>query len=281
MNKEIMLEVCNLTKNYGDFIALKNMSFSIEKGSIVGLLGKNGAGKTTLMKTVLGLLCQYDGDVLFDGNLINHTDPTIMRKISSLVDVRFYEDMTAYENLNYLLMADLKMNRKERKKKITELLELVGLENCSNKKVKSFSFGMKQRLALAQVFLHEADLIILDEPFVGLDPVGIEFMKNRLKELQKEKNSTIIFSSHQLDEVGDLADEIIAISNGSIKYYGTLEELQNTNKKYLLWFNGQEDEIEIPYNERELQKIIRENLEQGIEVSKIEVVENALYQLFV
>jgi len=280
MNKQTMLEIRNLTKNYGDFIALKNISFSLKKGSIVGLLGKNGAGKTTLMKTVLGLLCQYDGEIWFDGKLINHNNPEIMRKISSLVDVRFYEDMTAYENLNYLLMADSNLKRNDRKGKIAELLELVGLENNINEKVKSFSFGMKQRLALAQVFLRKSDLLILDEPFVGLDPVGIEFMKNMLKEIQKQKNVTIIFSSHQLEEVGDLAEEIVAISDGEIKYCGTLYELQNSNKKYNIWFSG-EEVVVIPYDSEELQKTIREYFEQGIEVSKIEVVENALYQLFI
>lgn len=281
MKKQKLLEIHNLTQHYGDFIALNNISFSIEKGTIIGLLGKNGAGKTTLMKTILGLLCQYDGEIKFKGKSINHGDPKIMRKISSLVDVRFYEDMSAYENLNYLLMADVKISKSNRRKKIDELLTLVGLENNSSSKVKSFSFGMKQRLALAQVFLHDAELIILDEPFVGLDPVGIEFMKSMLKQIQREKDATIIFSSHQLEEVSDLADEIVAISDGTIKYCGTLQELQNTNKKYNIWFVGKEKKIEIPYNSEILQRTIHKHLKKGIEISKIEVIENALYQLFI
>ena len=207
MDRQKILDVCNLTKSYGNFVALKNISFSVEEGVIVGLLGKNGAGKTTLMKTILGLLCNYDGQIKFEGKLIDHREAKTMRKISSLVDVKFYEDMTAYENLNYLLMADQGLKKMNRKKRIIELLEMVGLENNINDKVKSFSFGMKQRLALAQTFLHDAKLIILDEPFVGLDPVGIEFMKNMLRDMRKEKNVTIIFSSHQLEEVSDLADE--------------------------------------------------------------------------
>lgn len=281
MQVNTILEISNLTKSYGGFVALHNLSFSINRGSIVGLLGKNGAGKTTLMKTILGLLCRYDGQICFDGNPIQHNNPHIMSKISSLVDVRFYEDMTAYENLNYLLMADTKMPGKDRKKKILDLLELVGLGNNQNGKVKSFSFGMKQRLALAQVFLHGANLIILDEPFVGLDPVGIEAMKNRLRELQKNEGATIIFSSHQLDEVDDLADEIIAIADGAIKYSGTLSQLQNTNKKYCIWFSGQENAVEIPYETKQLQETICEHLAHGEELSKIEVVENSLYQLFI
>lgn len=280
MDKPI-LDIRNLSKNYGKFMALKNISFSIEKGAIVGLLGKNGAGKTTLMKTILGLLCQYDGEIWFEGKLISHSDPKVMRKISSLVDVRFYEDMTAYENLNYLLMADSTLKKKVRKGKIAGLLKMVGLEGSRNDKVKSFSFGMKQRLALAQVFLRDAKLLILDEPFVGLDPVGIETIKNMLRNMQREKNVTIIFSSHQLEEIGDLADEIVAISDGMVKYCGTLDELQNANKKYKIWFCGKKDEVTVPYRPEALQGVIHEYLNRGIEVSRIEVVENALYQLFI
>ena len=168
---------------------------------IVGLLGKNGAGKTTLMKTILGLLCRYDGTIKFNGELIAHDKPDVMRKISSLVDVRFYEDMTAYENLNYLLMANRYIKRNDRKKKIIQLLEMVGLENSKFEKIKTFSFGMKQRLALAQVFLRDAEILILDEPFVGLDPVGIDFMKTMLRKIQKEKGVTIIFSSQDRKSV--------------------------------------------------------------------------------
>lgn len=281
MAKQTILNISNLSKNYGSFAALKNITCSIEKGTIVGLLGKNGAGKTTLMKTILGLLCQYDGEIWFEGKLINHGNPEVMRNISSLVDVRFYEDMTAYENLNYLLMADPALKRDTRKKKIMDLLNMVGLEKNSHNKVKSFSFGMKQRLALTQVFLRDTALIILDEPFVGLDPVGIESMKNMLKKMQKEKNVTIIFSSHQLDEVGDLADEIIAIANGVIRYCGTLDAVQNANKKYIIRFCGKEDEVTIPYDTLALQGEIHKYLARGIEVSSIEVVENALYQLFI
>lgn len=248
MDKPI-LDIRNLSKNYGEFAALNNISFSIERGVIVGLLGKNGAGKTTMMKTILGLLCQYDGEIWFEGKLISHSDPKVMRKISSLVDVRFYEDMTAYENLNYLLMADSTLKSRARKDKISRLLEMVGLEGSRNDKIKSFSFGMKQRLALAQVFLHDAKLLILDEPFVG--------------------------------QVGDLADEIVAISDGMVKYGGTLDELQNANKKYHIWICGKKDEVTVPYRPEELQKVIHEYLDKGMDISRIEVVENALYQLFV
>lgn len=278
MKTQHILEIRNLTKNYGKFCALNNVTFSIEEGIIVGLLGKNGSGKTTLMKTILGLLCKYDGEILFQGKNIEHQNPEVMSKIRSLVDIQFYEDMTAYENLNYLLMMKSEYNRGERSKKIDELLQMVGLFDNRNDKVKTFSFGMKQRLALAQVFLHEAALIILDEPFVGLDPVGIEFMKNILRKMKEEKGITVIFSSHQLEEVGDLADKIVAITEGTVKYNGTLEELEKRNKKYHIWINGRRDPIVIPYDSKSLQELIYGSGDK--EVDRIEVIENGLYQLF-
>ncbi len=281
MEKQSILEVRNLTKSYGNYVVLKNISFLIEKGTIIGLLGKNGAGKTTLMKTILGLLCEYDGEIFFDKERIKQQDRGVMGRISSLVDVKFYEDLTAYQNLNYLLLAYPNMKKRERRKKIRELLEMVGLEGNSNDKVKSFSFGMKQRLALAQVFTHEGDLLILDEPFVGLDPVGMEEMKKVLKNMRTERGVSIIFSSHQLDEVGDLADKIVAIIEGTIKYCGTLSNLQNESKKYSIWFSGEKEAVVIPYEPDSLQAALKEGMQKGRDVERIEIMENGLYRLFI
>ena len=281
MNSQNVLDIKNLTKNYGNFVALENISFSIEQGTILGLLGKNGSGKTTLMKTIIGLLCRYDGTILFQGKPIEHENYQVMRKISSLIDVRFYEDMTAYENLNYLLLANGNLTQKKRKEKILALLDMVGLKKNKDDKAKSFSFGMKQRLALAQVFLRDAELLILDEPFVGLDPTGMEEMRTLLRRMQKEKGVSIIFSSHQLDEVGALADKVVAIDAGKIKYEGTLEELQEKDKKYYIWYKGKENATVIPYQTEGLQKVLRQSVEEKMEIEKIEVSENALYNLFV
>ena len=158
---------------------------------------------------------------------------------------------------------------------------MVGLKKNKDDKAKSFSFGMKQRLALAQVFLRDAELLILDEPFVGLDPTGMEEMRTLLRRMQKEKGVSIIFSSHQLDEVGALADKIVAIDAGKIKYEGTLEELQEKDKKYYIWYKGKENATVIPYQTEGLQKVLRQSVEEKMEIEKIEVSENALYNLFV
>ena len=275
-NENIELKITNLRKYYGTQKILDNVNITVEKGKITGLLGRNGAGKSTLMKCILGLITQYDGIIELNGRNINEYNGGIVNYISSLVDVRFYEDMTAYENLNFLLLSQ-KLIRKERNRLIFEALSKVGLVNNANKKVSSFSFGMKQRLALAQVFLSDSDLLILDEPFVGLDPIGIEEMKKILNELVK-KGKTILFSSHQLNEVEDLAECIVVIEHGCIKYEGTMNKLLNQDMKYRIYYKGQTLPIEIAYNTTDLQTILKNTcLSSAIE--KIEVTENALLKI--
>ena len=276
MDNNTVLEIKNLRKYYGEKKVLDNINIRIQKGKITGLLGRNGAGKSTLMKCVLGLITQYDGYIGLNGRDIREYTGGIVNYISSLVDVRFFEDMTAYDNMNFLLLSQ-KLKRSQRKEMIFETLKKVGLENDSRNKVGSFSFGMKQRLALAQVFLSDAELIILDEPFVGLDPVGMEEMKRLLK-AYTAKGKTILFSSHQLKEVEDLAESIIAIENGCVKYSGSLQDLLRQDMKYLIYYKNRINPDEITYNTASLQQILRdESLSSNIE--KIEVSENALLKI--
>ena len=276
MDNNTVLEIKNLRKYYGEKKVLDNINILIPKGKITGLLGRNGAGKSTLMKCVLGLITQYDGYIGLNGRDIREYTGGIVNYISSLVDVRFFEDMTAYDNMNFLLLSQ-KLKRSQRKEMIFETLKKVGLENDSRNKVGSFSFGMKQRLALAQVFLSDAELIILDEPFVGLDPVGMEEMKRLLKDYTA-KGKTILFSSHQLKEVEDLAESIIAIENGCVKYSGSLQDLLRQDMKYLIYYKNRINPDEITYNTASLQQILRDDsLSSNIE--KIEVSENALLKI--
>ena len=276
MDNNTVLEIKNLRKYYGEKKVLDNINILIPKGKITGLLGRNGAGKSTLMKCVLGLITQYDGYIGLNGRDIREYTGGIVNYISSLVDVRFFEDMTAYDNMNFLLLSQ-KLKRSQRKEMIFETLKKVGLENDSRNKVGSFSFGMKQRLALAQVFLSDAELIILDEPFVGLDPVGMEEMKRLLKDYTA-KGKTILFSSHQLKEVEDLAESIIAIENGCVKYSGNLQDLLRQDMKYLIYYKNRSNPDEITYNTASLQQILKnESLSSNIE--KIEVSENALLKI--
>lgn len=228
-----ILEVNHLRKSYKDTEVLKDVSFTLEEGKIIGLLGRNGAGKTTLLKSILGLNHYNSGAIRFEGQPINHDCAKVKNRIGSLVDVTFFEDLTAYENMKIAMMLTDYRDKKEMNKKIEELLQFVDLSKVKSKKVKSFSFGMKQRLALAQSMITQPALLILDEPFVGLDPIGIVETIEILKKLCKEMGTCIIFSSHQLEEVKELAEQIIVLSEGKIKVSDTYEAIANRGQSLL------------------------------------------------
>lgn len=292
-----ILEVKNLQKAYGKYIALKNISFEIKCGKIVGLLGKNGAGKTTLIKTILGLFKEYEGEIVYQGELIDHSNPTVMNTIGSLVDVSFHEDMTAYDNLKLLMMITPGKRTVSYREDIEELLEFVGLADNAKDKVKSFSFGMKQRLALAQSMISQTKLLILDEPFVGLDPLGIEMVKEKLLMLCRKKNVSIIFSSHQLTEVAELSDDIIVISNGEVGYSGSYEKLVAENKKYDIFLDkpfehmeivrkyeiknfSEQKMVSVGFNQHNLNNVLKGILDLGYSIQDIQIEENPLLELF-
>lgn len=213
-----ILEITDLRKSYGHNEILKGIDLQLLPGKITGLLGRNGAGKTTLMKCVLGLTANFEGKMLFNGHNLNTTDTQTKMKIGSLVDVQFYEDLNAYDNLMLSIRLIDSIPRKDRKRMIQESLEFVELNNAAKKKVKNFSFGMKQRLALALSLITKPELLILDEPFVGLDPIGVEEVKGILRKLCRERGTAILFSSHQMQEICDLTDNILVLSNGIISY---------------------------------------------------------------
>jgi ABC-2 type transport system ATP-binding protein len=226
MNTPI-LEITNLQKSYGKVPILKGINLQLLPGKITGLLGRNGAGKTTMMKCVLGLTATFQGTLIFQGKPLNSTDTRTKTRIGSLVDVAFYEDLNAYDNLMLSIRLIDAIPKCERKKRIQESLEFVELTNAARKKVKNFSFGMKQRLALALSLMTEPELLILDEPFVGLDPIGVDEVKELLRKLCLERGTAILFSSHQMQEVCDLTDNILVLSNGIISYSGENNRFEN------------------------------------------------------
>lgn len=228
MDETVILDVRHLQKGYRDFLVLKDVTFQMEQGHILGLIGKNGAGKTTLMKSILGLNGGYQGEIFFQGQRLNRSSEEQKAQIGSLVDVVFYEDISACQNLKLAMMLTKAIPADKREERIRELLSFVGLDHVGRKSVRSFSFGMKQRLALALSLLTEPALLVLDEPFVGLDPIGMEEVKELLRRLCKENKTSIIFSSHQLSEVCDLADDIMVLNDGMIRYSDTYE---NTKKQ--------------------------------------------------
>lgn len=219
--KEIILKTNNLTKKYKDFIALDKINIEINKGDIYGLIGRNGAGKTTLMKIITTLANKTSGEF----TLLNHSDNDLTetkRRIGSLIEnPAFFPNLSAYDNLKYYAIQKGITNYKQ----IDESLKLVGLDDVKKKKFKNFSLGMKQRLGIAFAILDNPDFIILDEPINGLDPIGISDLRDTFKRLNKERNITILISSHILSELYLLATRFCIIEKGKVVKELSKEEL--------------------------------------------------------
>ena len=223
---ENIVEIKELFKTIDKEEILSDINLQIAEGEIYGLLGPNGAGKTTLMKCMLSLLTITSGSIeIFGKNLQEHREE-ILSQVGSIIETPiFYEDRTAKEILE--------IHAQYMGKNITELdiisaLKMVGLKNTT-KKVKEFSLGMRQRLGLARAFLTKPRLLILDEPINGLDPVGIQEIRNLLLSLSKEYGITILISSHILSEISQIADKIGVIKNGSMIEQVYMKELIQEN----------------------------------------------------
>ena len=223
---ENIVEIKELFKTIDKEEILSDINLQIAEGEIYGLLGPNGAGKTTLMKCMLSLLTITSGSIeIFGKNLQEHREE-ILSQVGSIIETPiFYENCTAKEILE--------IHAQYMGKNITELdiintLRMVGLKNTT-KKVKEFSLGMRQRLSLARAFLTKPRLLILDEPINGLDPVGIQEIRNLLQLLSKEHGITILISSHILSEISQIADKIGVIKNGSMIEQVYMEELMKEN----------------------------------------------------
>ena len=223
---ENIVEIKELFKTIDKEEILSDINLQIAEGEIYGLLGPNGAGKTTLMKCMLSLLTITSGSIeIFGENLQEHREE-ILSQVGSIIETPiFYENCTAKEILE--------IHAQYMGKNITELdiintLRMVGLKNTT-KKVKEFSLGMRQRLGLARAFLTKPRLLILDEPINGLDPVGIQEIRNLLQLLSKEHGITILISSHILSEISQIADKIGVIKNGSMIEQVYMKELMKEN----------------------------------------------------
>lgn len=216
----IILETKGLTKKYKNGIALDNVSIQVEKGMVYGLLGPNGAGKSTLLKIITRAIPKSSGEVMFENHLLDADD---VKKIGAIIEhPAIYPNLTAYENLEVITTL-LNIDRK----KIDEVLRMVSLTNTGKKLAKEFSLGMKQRLGIAMALINSPSLLILDEPTNGLDPVGIQELRELIKMLSGQ-GITIILSSHILSEVGQIADKIGILNKGRLSYEG-----QNTDSSKL------------------------------------------------
>lgn len=219
-----MIEVSNLTKKYGDHIAVDHLSFRVEKGQIYGFLGPNGAGKTTTMNILTGYLAATEGTVTIDGRDIQKEPEAAKKNIGYLPELPpLYTEMTVQEYLDFA--AELKrVSKKERTKQIGEVMEMTQITDMKNRLIKNLSKGYRQRVGLAQAILGYPEVIILDEPTVGLDPKQIIEIRDLIRRLGE--NHTIILSSHILSEVSAVCDHIMIIAHGKLVASDSPEGLQ-------------------------------------------------------
>ena len=239
-----MIEVNNLVKRYGDHTAVDHLSFKIEKGKIYGFLGPNGAGKSTTMNMITGYIASTEGTVTIDGHDILDEPEQAKKCIGYLPEMPpLYFDMTVLEYMNFV--ADLKKIPKDKKKSmIAEVMEMVKITDMKNRLIKNLSKGYRQRVGLAQAILGYPEVIILDEPTVGLDPKQIIEIRDLIKSL-KEKH-TVILSSHILSEVSAVCDYVLIISHGKLVASDTPENLgklaEGSNTLNLI-VKGEKDKI--------------------------------------
>lgn len=222
---ESVLEIKNVSKYYGKNKVVDNVSFSVEKGQILGFLGPNGAGKTTTIKMILGLLSIDEGSIKVNGFDVKKNFEKAMEYIGGIVEnPDMYGYMSAVDNLK--LFAKIRnINYSE----VYKVLELVGLKKSMNQKVSKYSLGMKQRAGLALSLLHSPKVLILDEPTNGLDPVGIKELRDILKKLARENGTAILVSSHILSEMELMCDKVAVINQGEIVKVESLKENEEDN----------------------------------------------------
>ena len=225
-----VLKTKNLGKKYKDFVALDNVNITVHEGDIYGLIGRNGAGKTTLMKIITTLSNKTTGSFELFGKSDNNLTST-KRRIGCLIEnPAFFPNLSAYNNLRYYSIQKGIVDKTQ----IDEAIKLVGLQDARNKKFKTFSLGMKQRLGIAFAILDNPDFIILDEPINGLDPLGISELRDTFKKLNTEKNITILISSHILSELYLVANRFCIIEKGKVLKEITKEQLDEECSKCIV-----------------------------------------------
>ncbi len=228
--KEIILKTNNLTKKYKDFTALDQVSITVNKGDIYGLIGRNGAGKTTLMRIITTLTNKTSGEFeLFQQKDDNLLEPK--KRMGCLIEEpAFFPNLTCYENLKYYAIQKGIVDLSQ----IDESLKLVELSDAKRKKFKNLSLGMKQRLGIAFAILDNPDFIVLDEPINGLDPIGISNLRQTFKNLNEEKNITILISSHILSELYVIATKFCILESGHVVKELSKEQLDEECRKCIV-----------------------------------------------
>ena len=283
----VLLEVNHLTKQYRDIKAVDDLSFSVMEGDIYGFLGQNGAGKSTTIRMLLTLISPTAGEIKIFGLPLHENRHEILSQTGSIIErPDLYQYLTAYENLSlFARMSKIKVSRKL----LMDQLEMVGLAERSQSKVRTFSQGMKQRLGIAVALVHDPKLIILDEPTNGLDPQGIADMRNLILRLSRQLGKTVIVSSHLLSEIEVIASRMIVIHKGKKIAEGVVQEMldpANTlvqletanNMNALKWLQEtrwataviQGRHLQLSMNREDIPQLIRYLAEKGMDIVAVQ-----------
>lgn len=290
------LKIEKLSKSYGDFKALNQISFEAEKGKILGILGRNGAGKTTTIKSIMGIVEPEEGTITFDGEDIRKTK----HSIGYLPEERgLYVNARVKDQLLYFAMLN-GVEKKTALEEIKKFLQEFKIPEYLNKKVKTLSKGNKQKIQLISAILHKPEIVILDEPFSGLDPVNIELFKSTVLKL-KQNGTTILFSSHRMEDVEELCDRIVMLNKGNIvendsvtglieKYSedneisilagGDITELINKHQFKLKQREGMRFEVQFD-DKKKLQRLYADMLQNEIDILEIQDKKVSLQTIFI
>jgi ABC-2 type transport system ATP-binding protein len=285
---DLVIEIKNLSKNFKNLKAVDNLNINVYKGDVFGFLGPNGAGKSTTIRMMLTLIKPSKGKIKIFGKDLYKERLSILKNVGAIVEKPdFYGYLSAYKNLEILGKIS---GHEISEKRIMEVLELVGLADRYKSKVKTFSHGMKQRLGIAQALLHDPELIILDEPTTGLDPMGMKEIRDLIIHLSRDRNKTIFLSSHILYEVEQVATRMIIINKGTARVEGSVKELLDSSnlrvtfevndtekaKSVLLntlWYQKlketNKNKMEFQINDNEIAQLNRYFVENGIDVSAV------------
>ncbi|MFC1553652.1 ABC transporter ATP-binding protein [candidate division KSB1 bacterium] len=289
-----ILKVEKINKSFGDFCAVKDLSFNVNEKSMFGLLGPNGAGKTTTIRMIMDIIIPDSGTISVE----NSTNGTASDNIGYLPEERgLYRKMKVFDLL--LFLAELKsMKRKSAKQEIDKWLEKLGLNEWKNKKIEELSKGMQQKIQFIATVLHRPRLLILDEPFMGLDPINTNLVKDIMLEL-KDEGASIIFSTHLMENAEKLCDEILLINKGESILSGKLRTVKENfgRKNILIEYEGNNSflkdsdliknyddygnyaEIQLKEN-ADSQKLLKETIEK-VSIRKFEIVEPSLNEIFI
>lgn len=218
----------NVTKKYNNKV-LDELNFSIKKKSVTGLLGKNGAGKTTLIKAALGMIEIDSGEVNYGTASLQSLkkNGNLFRRVGFMLEPRYHGHLSLYENLLSIMILN-GFKKDESKERIDEILEALNLHEVKKRRISQFSYGMKQRYSLAMAMIIQPEILLLDEPLVGLDPYGVELFKKKICELKLKNDCTILISSHQLLEIEEICTDVAILRNGKIEKYDCMSNIKHT-----------------------------------------------------